>query len=98
MDVRRLTPQLARELGAEGATGVVVWRIHQASEAASAGLQPGDIITAFDGTPIEDGSDYARMLSDAEIGSTVTLDILRGGDRLTFDVQVSLARPRQRQR
>ena len=98
VDVRRLTPQLARELGAEGATGVVVWRIHQASEAASAGLQPGDIITAFDGTPIEDGSDYARMLSDAEIGSTVTLDVLRGGDRLTFDVQVSLARPRQRQR
>ena len=98
VDVRRLSPQLARELGAEGATGVVVWRIHQASEAASAGLQPGDIITAFDGTPIEDGADYARMLSDAEIGSTVTLDILRGGEHLTFDVQVSLARPRQRQR
>ena len=98
VDVRRLSPQLARELGAEGATGVVVWRIHQASEAAAAGLQPGDIITAFDGTPIEDGSDYARMLSDADIGSTVTLDVLRGGDRLTFDVQVSLARPQQNQR
>ena len=94
VDVRRLTPQLARELGAEGATGVVVWRIHQASEAARAGLQPGDIITAFDGVPIEDGSDYARMLSDAQIDSTVTLDVLRGGERLTFDVQVSLARQR----
>ena len=98
MDVRRLTPQLARELGAESATGVVVWRIHQASEAALAGLQPGDIITAFDGAAIEDGADYARLLSDAEIGSTVTLDVLRGGDRLTFDVQVSLARQRQQQR
>ena len=95
VDVRQLTPQLARELGAEDATGVVVWRIHQASEAARAGLQPGDIIAAFDGTPIEDGADYARMLSDAEIGSTVALDVLRGGERLTFDVQVSLARQRQ---
>ena len=95
VDVRRLTPQLARELGAEGAQGVVVWRIHQASEAARAGLQPGDIITALDGRPIEDGSDYARMLSDAEIGSTVTLDVLRGGERLTFDVDVTLARQRQ---
>lgn len=96
VDVRRLTPQLARELDAEGATGVVVWRIHQASEAARAGLQPGDIITAFGGVSIEDGADYARMLSDAAIGSTVTLDILRGGERLTFEVQVSRARPRQR--
>ena len=97
VDVRRLTPQLARELGAEGAEGVVVWRIHQASDAARAGLQPGDIITALDGRPIEDGADYARMLSDAEIGSTVTLDVLRGGERLTFDVQVSPARPQQNQ-
>ena len=97
VDVRRLTPQLARELGASDTAGVVVWRIHQASEAARAGLQPGDIITAFNGQPIEDGADYARMLSDAEIGATVTLDILRGGDRLTLDVQVSLARPRQDQ-
>ena len=98
VDVRRLTPQLARELDAEGAEGVVVWRIHQASDAARAGLQPGDIITALDGRPIEDGADYARMLSDAEIGSTVTLDVLRGGERLTFDVQVSPARQRQDRR
>ena len=97
VDVRRLTPQLARELDAEGAEGVVVWRIHQASDAARAGLQPGDIITALDGRPIEDGADYARMLSDAEIGSTVTLDVLRGGEPLTFDVQVSPARPQQNQ-
>ena len=98
VDVRRLTPQLARELGAEGTEGVVVWRIHQASDAARAGLQPGDIITALDGRPIEDGADYARMLSDAEIGSTVTLDVLRGGESLTFDVQVSLARQGQDRR
>ena len=98
IDVRRLSPQLARELGADGATGVVVWRIHQASEAARAGLQPGDIITALDGQPVEDASDYARMLSDAEIGSTVTLDVLRGGESLTFDVQVSLARQGQDRR
>ena len=97
VDVRRLTPQLARELGAGDATGVVVWRIHQASEAARAGLQPGDIITGLNGQPIEDGADYARMLSDAEIGSTVTLDILRGGERREVDVQVSLARPQQNQ-
>ena len=93
VDVRRLTPQLARELGVP-ARGVVVWRIHQQSAAARAGLQPGDVIVAFDGAPIEDGADYARLLSDAEIGSTAALDVVRGGERLTFEVTVSRARER----
>ncbi len=92
VDVRRLTPQLARELGIPDARGVVVWRIHQASAAAQAGLEPGDVIVAFDGVALEDGADYARLLSDAEIGTTVTLDVIRAGERLTFEVQVSLAR------
>ena len=93
VDVRRLTPQLARELGIPDTQGVVIWRIHQASAAARAGMEPGDVITTFDGIPLEDGADYARLLSDAEIGSTVTLDVLRAGERLTFEVPVSRARP-----
>ena len=92
VDVRPLTPRLARELQVPDARGVVVWRIHQASAAARAGIEPGDVIVAFDGVPIEDGADYARLLSDAEIGAAVTLDVIRAGERLTFEVAVSRAR------
>ena len=92
VDVRPLTPRLARELQVPDARGVVVWRIHQASAAARAGIEPGDVIVAFDGVPIEDGADYARLLSDAEIGVAVTLDVIRAGERLTFEVAVSRAR------
>ena len=92
VDVRPLTPRLARELQVPDARGVVVWRIHQASAAARAGIEPGDVIVAFDGAPIEDGADYARLLSDAEIGAAVTLDVIRAGERLTFEVAVSRAR------
>ena len=92
VDVRPLTPRLARELEVPDARGVVVWRIHQASAAARAGIEPGDVIVAFDGVPIEDGADYARLLSDAEIGAAVTLDVVRAGERLTFEVAVSRAR------
>ncbi len=95
VDVRRLTPQLARELGIPDTRGVVVWRIHQASAAARAGIEPGDVIVAFDGVPLEDGADYARLLSDAEIGSTVTLDVIRAGERLTFEVEVARLRQQQ---
>ena len=93
VDVRALTPQLARELEAPNATGVVVWRIHHESAAARAGIQPGDILVSFDGQPLEDPSDYARLLSDARIGSTVILGIIRAGR--SSDVQVAVSQARQ---
>tara|TARA_B100001123_G_scaffold81609_1_gene92994 strand:- start:3878 stop:5080 length:1203 start_codon:yes stop_codon:yes gene_type:complete len=93
VDVRALTPRLARELGTPDSNGVVVWRIHQASSAAQAGLEPGDIIIAFNGITIDDSADYARLLSDAEIGTIVTLQIVRAGNRLELEIPVSQARP-----
>ena len=94
VDVRQMSPQLARELGAPDTRGAVVWQIHQDSAAAQVGMEPGDVIVAFNGQPIEDPSDYSRMLSDAPIGSTVTLGVIRAGDRISFEVPVSQARPR----
>ena len=93
VEVRRLSPQLARELGAPDTRGVVIWRIHQASAAAMAGMEPGDVIVAFNDNPIEDPSDYARLLSDAPIGASVTLGVIRGGDRISFEVEVSQEQP-----
>ena len=92
VDVRALTPALASQLEAPNTNGVVVWRIHQASSAAQAGIEPGDIIISFDGQPIEDPSDYTRQLSDAEIGSTAILEIFRMGQLVEFKVLVSQAR------
>ena len=93
VDVRQLSPQLARELGAPDTQGAVVWRIHQDSAAAQVGIEPGDVVVAFNDQSIEDPSDYLRLLSDAPIGSTVTLGVIRAGERISFDVPVQ-ARPR----
>ena len=94
VDVRKLTPELARELGVPDTRGVVIWRMHHASAAARAGLEPGDVIVTFDNEPVEDPSDYARLLSDAAIGRTVSLTVYREGRRVSFDVEVSQARAR----
>ena len=95
VDVRALTPQLARELDARDMAGVVVWRIHRDSSAAQAGIEPGDIVVSLDGNPVEDFAGYGRLLSDSEIGSTVTLGVSRYGRPLEFEVDVFQA-PRQR--
>ena len=94
VDVRELTPRLARELGVPDTQGVVIWRIHQNSAAAQVGLDPGDVIVAFDGQLVESPSDYNRRLSDAAVGSIVRLDVIRAGERIAFDVMVSQARAR----
>jgi len=93
VEVRRLSPQLALELGAPDTRGAVIWRIHQASAAALAGMDPGDVIVTFNDNPIEDPSDYARLLSDAPIGETATLGVIRGGEQISFEVEVSQASP-----
>ena len=94
IDVRQMSPRLARELGAPDTQGAVVWRIHQDSAAARVGIKPGDVIVSFNDQPIDDPAAYLRMLSDAPIGSTVTLGVVRAGERMSFEVPVSQARPR----
>ncbi len=94
VDVRNITPRIARQLGLVDTRGVVVTRIHQASAAARAGIEPGDVIISFDGTTVEHASDFARLLSDAPIGSVVTLGAVRAGRGRSFAVTVSASAPR----
>lgn len=95
VEVRAVTPQLARELDAPDTRGVFVWQLHRESAASRAGIKPGDIIVSFDGEPIEDAAHYGRLLLDAEIGRRVTLGLLRYGDAIDLDVEVERAQRRQ---
>jgi len=94
-----LTTRLADELGAPNTRGMVVVSMQRASDAYTAGMRPGDIIVSFNGVPVEDQAQFTRMLSEAKIGSTVTLGVLREGRQLTVKVPIvkSSASIRRRQ-
>ena len=96
VDVRPLTTQLAREVDAPDTRGVVVWQIHGQSAAATAGLEPGDVIRSIDGQPVDDVAAFGRLVSDAEGNSTVTVGLLRYGRPIELRVIVERARPQQR--
>ena len=57
--------------------------------AEKAGLQPGDVITAIDGTTVQDSSELIVAIRSHRPGETVTLTVKRNGDVRT--VRVTLA-------
>jgi len=82
--IQDLNPELARGLGVPASEGAVISAVEPGSPAERAGLEPGMVITAVDGTPI----DGARALSNAiglkERGDEVTLTVLDGERRRTL--------------
>jgi Do/DeqQ family serine protease len=87
--VQPLTAELARSLGATGTTGAVVAKASPGSPAAEAALRPGDLIIAFDGTPVEDYRHLQRLVADTEVGRTVTLQLLRRGEKIAVKVRIA---------
>jgi S1-C subfamily serine protease len=86
-----MTPQIATELGAPNTRGVLILRIDARSDPYRAGLRQYDIITSFNGTQLEDASQFIRLLADAEIGSTVALTVVRDGRQMSVKVVVEQA-------
>jgi serine protease Do len=89
IQIAPLTTQLAQELGAPDTKGIVIGRMRRDSAAYQAGLRPGDVIIAFNGTPVTDGGQLSRMVQDARIGSTAAVGIIREGRRMDVRVPIT---------
>jgi len=80
-----LTTGYAERFGAPDTRGALVYEMYRDSPSA---FELGDIILAFNGTTVQDPGHLDRLMSDAPIGSTATLRILRDGKRLDIRVPI----------
>ena len=80
--VRPLTPEEQNE--ASLSSGLLVEQAQDA--AAQAGIQPGDVILAVDGTPVTSVNQLRRMIAQA--GDSVSLTIQRDGARMSVPVEL----------
>ena len=87
--IEPLTPEYAAELGAPNTRGAFVVSMGRASTAYEGGVRPGDVIVAFNGQPIDDPSQFLRLVADARIGSTATVKVLRNGRAQEFKLQIA---------
>ena len=83
-----LTPTLAAGLGLDRDSGIILSDIVPHGAAEAAGLQPGDMVLAVDGKPIERSSELAAAVFQHLAGEEITLDIQRGKERLEKTVAV----------
>ena len=88
IQLQPMTTQIAAELGAPDARGVVVVNVDPRADAYGEGLRRGDIIVSFNGTRIEDASHFIRLLSDANIGTAASLVVFSNGRERTVKVPI----------
>jgi serine protease Do/serine protease DegQ len=84
-----LSPDLAQSLGLDGTTGAVVGSTIAGSPAAQAGLEQGDVIVAFDKTPVEDYRHVQRLVAETRAGKNVTLQIVRKKQKMDVTVMIA---------
>jgi len=82
------TRKVARSFGFEGNTGVLVEDLTEDSPGAKGGLERGDIITAINGTPVQDITQLRTLIARTAPGTKVTLTVYRKNKSkdLTFAV------------
>jgi serine protease Do len=63
----------------------------QASPAEKAGIEPGDVIIAIDGTPVDRVAQLQRIIRVHKPGETVSVDVMRYGQKHSYKVKLAEA-------
>lgn len=75
--VQQLDEELAESFGLAGTEGALVAQVNPDSPAEAAGIRVGDIITKFDGKPVDSPRSLARLVSLTSENSKVIITLWR---------------------
>ncbi|ROH85960.1 DegQ family serine endoprotease [Stagnimonas aquatica] len=86
--VQEVTRALAQSFGMARAEGALVAKVIPGSPAEKAGIQPGDVILAFDGQNLGVSSELPPLVGVVDPGADVPLKVLREGKQITVKVEI----------
>jgi serine protease Do len=96
VQIGEVTKEVAESLGLPKAAGALVRSVEPGGPAEKAGLEAGDIVTRFDGKPVEKWSDLPRLVGNTKPGTKSTLQVLRRGATRDLGVTVAELEPEAR--
>lgn len=88
MKLSTLTKQLAEYFGAPDNKGVLVESVEEGSAAEHSGIKAGDVIINIENEKIQNVADVHQALEEAESGQTITVNVIRKGEKKIFKVKV----------
>ncbi|MDV3239024.1 MAG: Do family serine endopeptidase [Gammaproteobacteria bacterium] len=88
IEAQNLTPALAESFGLQEARGVLISGVLRGGPADQAGLQPGDIVTALNGSPVNDARDSMNRIAELRPGSKLHVGGLRNGAAFEADAVI----------
>ncbi|MBB3146816.1 Do/DeqQ family serine protease [Phyllobacterium trifolii] len=87
--VQDMTPKLRLALKISRDPGVLVSQVKAGSAAQRSGMLAGDVITAIDGHPVKDASEFRRKISSLAPGSAIRLSIARSDKSLEITARLT---------
>ena len=88
IEIAEVTPEKAKELKLSSVRGVIVDGVEPDSPAAKAGIKEKDVITQYDGQPVEGAVQFRRLIRETPPGRSVKLEISRGGSLQNISVEL----------
>jgi serine protease Do len=76
------------DFGLKSRAGAVVAQVAPGGAAAKAGIEPGDVITQFNGRPVSKSDDLVKMVVATKPGTSVPIKVLRNKQEKTLNVTV----------
>ncbi|MEP9396220.1 DegQ family serine endoprotease [Mesorhizobium sp. KR2-14] len=88
--IQPVTDEIAESLGMKAAKGALVAGVIKGGPVDDGTIQPGDVITKFDGKDVHEMRDLPRVVAESPVGKAVDVELVRKGAEQS--VKVTLGR------
>ncbi|MCT9809423.1 DegQ family serine endoprotease [Acidovorax sp. Be4] len=93
VQIGQVTKDVAESIGLGKPQGALVSAVEAGSPAEKAGVEPGDVITRYDGKTIEKFGDLPRMVGNTKPGTKSQLTVFRRGAYRDLSIAIAEVEP-----